>query len=883
MSAEERTEPSARRWGRLKWQAFVTIAAMDRIAQTGGVVTTNPIQSAVRARSRANGEKTRWPLAAGVLLASAAVIFVGVVLLVVGGPANDGQRLLAAVLLVAGAIGLAFGGYLMGRFVTRQRALAGIWGTLAADDLIAFVSAADGRLQFINSRMHDLLGELGGASFASEPETINELVERFGPAAGSLELSRLIKAAESGLRDRAEIDLSETLGRRKWFRISAEPVPGLDGLTLWSMSDITATKAAETATRQEEKILYDLIDKLPVGFFSADGSGNLTYANQALRQWLTPPEDGWDGQDRRFADFVVAGGEPDGIAEDASGMHGSIVLKSSDGTEFGAYLIQSQQVNADGEFDYSRSIVLREPFLPLLDDGSGGALVKRIPWLFSEAPVGIVLLDHYGNVIDCNRAFLKMVGLHRDAVIGRPLSERISEEDRDDVAAQLSKVVMGTLPATMIDARMPAGGERDLAASLYAGRVQDAEGDVSGLVLHVIDRTEQKNLEVQFNQSQKMQAVGQLAGGVAHDFNNLLTAMIGFCDLLLARHGAEDPNFTDIMQIKQNANRAANLVRQLLAFSRRQTLQPKIFDVREALGDLSNLLRRLIGENIALDIRHDREVDLIRTDPGQFDQVVINLAVNAKDAMPGGGRITIETSRVSVESTLQPGHGVMPAGDYVLIRVTDTGSGIAEEDIEHIFEPFFSTKGVGEGTGLGLSTVYGIVRQSEGYVFVDSASGEGTTFSIYLPAYTAADAAAAGEPILSGPHATEPILAEDLTGGGNILLVEDEDAVRLFGSRALRNKGYRVIEASDGEEALHALNDFDETVDLIITDVVMPGMDGHTLVRLIKEKMPEIKVILISGYSEEAIPGDIGADIHFLSKPFSLQDLAGKVKDVIAG
>lgn len=861
----------------------MTIAAMDRIAQTGGIVTTYPIQSTERDRSPANGEKARWPLAAGVLPASAAVIFVGVLLLAGGGPAIDGQRLLAAVLLIAGAVGLAFGGYLLGGFVARRRALAGIRGTLAADDLIAFVSERDGRLRFLNSRMHELLGELGGASLASEPETINELVERFGPAAGSLELSRLIKGAESGLRDRAEIDLSETLGRRKWFRISAEPVPGLDDLTLWSMSDITATKAAETATRREEKILYDLIDNLPVGFFSVDGSGNLTYANQALRQWLAPLEDGWEAEDRQFADFVVAGGEPDGIAEDASGMHGSIVLKASDGTEFGAYLIQSQQVNADGEFDYSRSIVLREPFLPLPDDGSGGALVKRIPWLFSEAPVGIVLLDPYGNVVDCNRAFLKMLGLHRDAVIGRPLSERIGKEDRDDIAAQLSKVVMGTLPATMIEVRMPAVGERDRAVSLYAGRVQDAEGEVSGLVLHVIDTTEQKNLEVQFNQSQKMQAVGQLAGGVAHDFNNLLTAMIGFCDLLLARHDAEDPSFADIMQIKQNALRAANLIHQLLAFSRRQTLQPKIFDVREALGHLSNLLRRLIGENIALDIRHDQEVDLIRTDPGQFDQVVINLAVNASHAMLGGGQLTIETSRVSIESTLQPGHEVMPAGEYVLIRVTDTGSGIAKEDIEHIFEPFFSTKGVGEGTGLGLSTVYGIVRQSEGYVFVDSASGEGTTFSIYLPAYTAADAAAAGEPILSGPHASEPILAEDLTGGGNILLVEDEDAVRLFGSRALRNKGYRVIEASDGEEALDVLSDFDEAVDLIITDVVMPGMDGHTLVRLIKEKLPEIKVILISGYSEEAIPGDIGADIHFLSKPFSLQDLAGKVKDVIAG
>ena len=648
----------------------------------------------------------------------------------------------------------------------------------------------------------------------------------------------------------------------------------------WRVEDVTDLRAHDINRLHEEQFTGDLLNQLPVGYFSADGDGNLRFMNSAMREWLGIREDKKVSELPGFAEFVSAEPNPNNPVEaDASGMHGGLVLRSTEGVEFPVYLIQSQKQSKDGEFEYSRSIVLREPFTPVVDDGTGRPLLRRIPWLFSDAPVGIVLLDFQGEVIDCNRAFLKLLGLHRDGVIGRPLSERINKEDRSDADAQLSKVVMGIKSATLLDVRMPAGGERELTASLYVSRISDEEGDVTGLVMHVIDTTEQKNLEVQFNQAQKMQAVGQLAGGVAHDFNNLLTAMGGFCDLLLGRHGPDDPSFADIMQIKQNANRAGNLVRQLLAFSRRQTLQPKVFAITDALNDLSNLLRRLIGENIELELNHGKDVDLIRTDPGQFDQVIINLAVNSRDAMPGGGVINVTTERVTVETSIQRGHEVMPAGEYILIKVVDTGSGIAKEDISHIFEPFFSTKDVGEGTGLGLSTVYGIIRQSEGFIFVDSALGEGTTFSIYLPAFSAAEADFVG-----GGYANEIIDDADLTGAGTVLLVEDEDAVRLFGARALRNKGYRVLEANDGEHALDVINEFGDPIDLILTDVMMPGMDGHTLVRLILEELPNIKVILMSGYAEDAIPGEISEDqsINFLPKPFSLQELAVKVKDVLA-
>jgi two-component system cell cycle sensor histidine kinase/response regulator CckA len=424
-----------------------------------------------------------------------------------------------------------------------------------------------------------------------------------------------------------------------------------------------------------------------------------------------------------------------------------------------------------------------------------------------------------------------------------------------------------------------------LVTSLYASRLESALGELSGLALHFIDTTEQKNLEIQFVQSQKMEAIGQLAGGVAHDFNNLLTAMIGFSDLLLARHGPEDPSFGDIQQIRQNATRATNLVRQLLAFSRKQTLAPVRLDVTESLNELTNLLGRLIGEKIELSLEHGRDLPPIRVDKGQFDQVIINLAVNARDAMPGGGQVILRTSQLLLEKPVQRGHDLMPRGHYVLIEVIDTGVGIKKEDMERIFEPFFSTKDVGSGTGLGLSTVYGIVHQTGGYIFASSAPGEGTTFSIYLPEYDEPEDADDAVPAAENQAIAAEVGEGDLTGAGTVLLVEDEDAVRMFGARALRGKGYQVLEADNGEGALDVINATEDTIDLIISDVVMPGMDGHTLVQLVRHEQPQVKVILMSGYAEDMYRDEIDRDpsIHFLAKPFSLNGLASKVKEVMAG
>jgi two-component system cell cycle sensor histidine kinase/response regulator CckA len=502
---------------------------------------------------------------------------------------------------------------------------------------------------------------------------------------------------------------------------------------------------------------------------------------------------------------------------------------------------------------------------------------QRFQRFFADAPVGVALLDREGRFDEANRALGRLFGLPPADLIGRLLVDFLPESEARPVARRLADAAANPQTATApIEVRLKSPRERS--ATLFVSRLDAPEAAKGGLILHFIDTTEQKSLETQFAQSQKMQAVGQLAGGVAHDFNNLLTAMIGFCDLLLLRFRPGDPSFADIMQIKQNANRAANLVRQLLAFSRQQTLQPRVLSITDVLAELSHLLRRLIGENIELKVVHGRDLGLIKVDQGQLEQVIINLAVNARDAMAAGGTLTIRTSNVTTTASVRRGHEVMARGDYVLIEVVDTGIGIPKENLERIFEPFFSTKEVGSGTGLGLSTVYGIVRQTGGFVFVESEPGKGATFAIYLPRLAAADAAAAQR-----VEPSEAPQGRDLTGAGTVLLVEDEDPVRLFSARALRNKGYRVIEAKSGEAALELITSGKEQIDLLITDVVMPRMDGPALVKHVRETHPDMKVIFISGYTEDAFRKRLDTDtqIHFLPKPFSLKQLAGKVKEVI--
>lgn len=391
---------------------------------------------------------------------------------------------------------------------------------------------------------------------------------------------------------------------------------------------------------------------------------------------------------------------------------------------------------------------------------------------------------------------------------------------------------------------------------------------------------EDSRLQQQMVQGEKMRAVGQLAGGIAHDFNNVLTAIIGLSDLLLSNHRKTDPSFPDILSIKTEAVRAASLVRQLLAFSRRQTLRPQVLSISDILSDLRMLLKRLLADKAILDFRHGRDLWQVKLDMNEFERVIVNLCVNARDAIEesdgGDGTITITTSNLPSSSP----HDAMPVGDYVVIEITDTGCGISVSDLPRIFDPFFSTKSIGAGTGLGLSTVYGIVKQSGGFIYADSIVGSGTTFTLYFPRHT-------GESIPATGDTTAPTeTPRDLTGDATIIFAEDEDSVRSVGCRSLEARGFTVYPASSGVEALDLLETHGtDSIDLIVSDVVMPEMDGPTLLREVRSRGLDIPFIFASGYAEDSFEKNLDISdrgkFSFISKPYNLRELSTIVKDVL--
>ena len=735
-----------------------------------------------------------------------------------------------------------------------------------------------GRIAYANTAFYDLFPQSG------EP-ALTRIALALADLDSMADFERLRSQAAAGTRAITALPLRDSRGATAgWFNIAVNPIAGRPGYSFWSIQDITARHEMEAVIRDERNKLVEFLDDAPIGFYSVDAAGRFLFVNQTLAKWLgsTPPE--IVGSDTRMHDFLATP-PPSGTApadpfggRGEGGLRGEVVLKSRDGRTIHAWIGQSTV--GDGDELRTRTVV--RDLTPEREWETALRLSReRFQRFFANAPVGIALIDRFGRLQEANRALGELFGASTQDLIGEPLIGFLNEEDRREIAVKLAGAADGSGHGGPVEVRLR--GPRDKTSVVFLSRLDGAEGGDGGLMLHFIDVTDQRNLEVQFTQSQKMQAVGQLAGGVAHDFNNLLTAMIGFCDLLLMRFRPGDPSFADIMQIKQNANRAANLVRQLLAFSRQQTLQPRIIDITDVLVELSHLLRRLIGENIELRVVHGRDLGLAKVDQGQFEQVIINLAVNARDAMAAGGKLTIRTANVTQAGALRRGHEVMPAGNYVLIEVADTGVGISRENVARIFEPFFSTKEVGSGTGLGLSTVYGIVKQTGGFIFVDSEPGRGAVFQIYLPRHQLTDAMPGARS--EGAETAEPPAFRDLTGVGTVMLVEDEDPVRIFGARALRNKGYKVLEAKSGEGALEMIRSEGEKIDLMITDVVMPRMDGPTLIRQVRETRPDMKVIFISGYTEDAFRQrlDTDSEIHFLPKPFSLKQLASKVKEVISG
>jgi two-component system cell cycle sensor histidine kinase/response regulator CckA len=484
--------------------------------------------------------------------------------------------------------------------------------------------------------------------------------------------------------------------------------------------------------------------------------------------------------------------------------------------------------------------------------------------LLDMLPIGLALVDGDGRFLTMNQAFCQAAGIKGSEMPVYP-GDLVVKEDKAAVADAVRRNARG--PAMSGDIAVRLAGQPSEPVALTIAGLRGL-GDAAVLLL-LKDNSEEAKLKRQVAQATKMQVVGQLAGGVAHDFNNILTAIIGHCDLMLMRHTPGDIDYDDIQQIKSNSNRAAGLTRQLLAFSRQQTLRPQVLQLPDVVSEVSHLLKRLLGETVELVVKHGRNLGPIRADPGQLEQVIINLAVNARDAMApkGGGTLTIQTYSVKSDQVAELGSDILPIADYSALSVTDTGTGIPPNILGKIFEPFFTTKEVGKGTGLGLSTVYGIVKQSGGFIFADSKVGEGACFVIYLPVHREEGSA-------SRSRKTDKAKKDELWGSGTVLLVEDEPMVRTVAERALTRHGYKVVTADNGEEALEIL-DQGEAIDLLISDVVMPGMDGPTMVREARKSRPELKILFMSGYAEEQLRKSIDIEnVNFLPKPFSVTDLA---------
>ncbi|TPG55253.1 response regulator [Sphingomonas glacialis] len=539
--------------------------------------------------------------------------------------------------------------------------------------------------------------------------------------------------------------------------------------------------------------------------------------------------------------------------------------------------------------------VLQIPFLDgedapmlvaLIDEEEGHAAIgesasAHIRSLVSLMPFGVALIGADGRFLQMNDAFARAAAVDPASPPIYP-GDLLVREDKGVVADAIRRFAGGATHSTDLAVRLKDHPDEPVALSIAGAR---GLGD-SAVLLSLKDNSEETRLKREVAQATKMQAVGQLAGGVAHDFNNILTAIIGHCDLMLMRHSPGDSDYDDIQQIRANSNRAASLTRQLLAFSRQQTLRPQVLQLPDVISEVSTLLKRLLGETVTLTVKHGRNLSPVRADPGQLEQVVVNLAVNARDAMiakdsRGVGTLTIQTYAVTAAQVRKLGSDILPASDYVVLEVSDTGGGIPPEILPKIFEPFFTTKEVGKGTGLGLSTVYGIVKQSGGWIFADSVKtgpkgGAGAVFTIYLPVHTA------GALVDAAPAKALPReKPADLWGTGTILLVEDEDMVRAVAERALTRQGYTVLTAEHGEAALELLESCDKP-DLLISDVMMPLMDGPTMVRQVRTRYPDLPILFMSGYAEETLRKSIDLDnVAFLAKPFSVQQLAEATREAL--
>ncbi len=829
-----------------------------------------------------------------VLIACALAVAAAAIVLLGRGNAEPYILAFLAVLATVGVFGLfAFAGGIL-RISARPGGNPLIKAVLddAPDGIV--VSDADGRVIYANAAYLDLIGAVGDHDARS--------VERvfIGDADASEAIYRLVKAARAGERLQEEVRIAAGRGRpARWLRMKVRPL-GIGrragALTVWSVCDISRDRERQESVFQELQHAIDYLDHAPAGFFSAKSNGEVAYLNATLANWLDHDLAQVGSGGLKLADLVSGDGAallttlratPGEVKTDVVDLD----LKTRSGRTLPVRLLHKVAFGADGSPGASRTLVLNRE----RDDGTEPQRAAQVRFMrfFHHTPMAIATIDRDGGIVRTNALFARLFQTTL-ATEGRNRSIRaiVAERDWSALEVAIGQAAQGRSDIAPVDATLTGEGERF--GRFYVTAVGEQERDQEAAIVYVLETTEQRALESKLVQQQKMESIGQLAGGMAHDFNNMLNAILLATDFLLNAHKPTDPSFQDIMEIRHSANRAASLVRHLLAFSRKQTLRPQMLDLGEVLSDLSVVLRRLIGEKIDLKVVHGRDLWPVKADLLQFEQVITNLAVNARDAMPEGGGLQLRSANVSALECERYHTKGMPPGDYVLVEVSDTGTGIPEAIRDKIFVPFFTTKDVGKGTGLGLSTVYGIVKQTGGFVYFDTVEGKGTTFRIFLPRYVANAQEVAGQAvgieapgIAASPEAADRGHREasaDLTGEGTILLVEDEEGLRILNARGLASRGYTVLQAGNGVEAIDVLEKTESKIDLVVSDVVMPEMDGPTLLRELRNRNPGLKIIFVSGYAEDAFQKHLPTDgqFDFLAKPFTLKQLVAKVKETLA-
>ncbi|KAF0184601.1 MAG: response regulator [Hyphomonadaceae bacterium] len=717
----------------------------------------------------------------------------------------------------------------------------------------------------VSNAAYKALADATGALGESERPPLMDRVFGHDPVLNPA-MFRLSRSASSRQSRREVLPPTRVGGRPAMVRYEASVSPAPNGRVLWRLREMTD---ADAATDAEARALF--IEDSPVGFFAARPDGAIVYMNRALRASLGVE----DGEVLRVRDVLKedAGRVLRRDRKSDEAQRTPVTLKTRDGREVRATAVS---IWPGGEADGATRTFIFFEAANAPAQGNAAATANAVDSFFANAPFGAALLDGtdpaLSAVLDSNAALMDIAQGRAtpgmafkdlfDASDGPvALAQRLRQASREPVELQLA-----TNPPR--------------AAHVYLAPADDGRG-----LAYVINVTEQRELEQRLSQAEKMREIGMLAGGVAHDFNNLLMAMMQNCDYLLSRHPVGDPDYMDLCEINHHALRAKELSERLRAYARQQTFKREVVEVSGFVAHMHDLVRRLLGETIAFEVKHGRDLPFIKADKSQLERVLVNLATNARDAMFDGGKrgkLTITTSATTAEAARELGHNPIADGDYVLLEVSDTGQGIKPEDQARIFRPFFSTKEAGLGTGLGLATSYGIIKQSEGFIFFDSAVGKGTTFRIYLPVYQ--PTAEEIDDMARRERDSARRAPVDLSGRGRILLVEDEDKLRSSIARNLVKCGYEIDEAEDGEDGLAKLEANPGGYDLVISDVTMPFMTGPEMLKAATTEMiGGAKVLFLSGYAPESFGKVLeNFEVSYMAKPVGVQQLAQRVKELIA-